>query len=65
MMPLKITFTDQYPRKSFIAWAVERNLDWLDAERANRRIVELEIEVLRLQAQIDAAAIREGKDAVI
>lgn len=43
---------------SFIYFAVRRSLPWLSAEEANARIVELEVEVLRLKAIIDAKEIK-------
>lgn len=59
-MNLKIKFADKYLRQSFIAWAVERGLEYLDAESANKRIIELTVENMALRAGLDAAAMREG-----
>ena len=57
MLPLKIKFAEKYPRQSFIAWAVERGLPWLDCEAANKRILALTIENMFLQAALDALVI--------
>ena len=48
--------------QSFIAWAVRRGLPYLDAEAANKRIVELTVEVMVLRAEINAMImVQEGK----
>lgn len=56
---LKISYPDRRLKsQGFIEWAVERGLEWLDAEAANRRIVELTVENLRLQSKLDAKGIK-------
>lgn len=59
-MTLKITFADAH-RPSFIEMAVTQWLPLLDCEAANKEIIHLTVENLKLQAQIDAAAMREGE----
>ena len=53
-----MTNLDQHT--SFIDWIVGANLPYLDAEAANREVVRLTVENLRLKAKLDAAKIKEG-----
>lgn len=76
MIPLKIRHTPEVLNRiiadvlrlpntepdSFIEWAIRKSLPLLTAEEANERIVELTLDLMRLQAALDAAAMREAPD---
>jgi uncharacterized small protein (DUF1192 family) len=58
MIPLKINYPDQYPRPTLIEQIVRLGLPLLSADEANERIIALEVEVMRLQAKLDARGIQ-------
>ena len=58
MIPLRINFTEQYPKPTIIEHCVRLGLPYLDAQAANEEVVRLTVENLRLQAALDAREIR-------
>ena len=60
MTPI-ILFDEAPTPPSFIAWAVRRSLPVLPADEANAEIVRLNVEIKRLEAQLDAREISYGK----
>lgn len=60
MIPLKITYAD-YPKPTLIEQIVRLGLPLLSADEANREIIRLTIEIMRLQAELDAYKLVRGK----
>ena len=64
-IPLKVKYPEQPRRQSLIERLIRLGLVYLPAEEANDEIVALTIRNMVLQAQIDAAAMKEGEDVII
>ena len=57
-MKLAITYATEYPRPNLIEKFVTQGLPYLTCEEANREIIRLTVEILKLQARLDANEIK-------